>query len=146
LFVWVYVAKGQDTTILVLGYPPEKGEKSHSRADSIRFNFSEQGAGIAAAGSRIGSPGFYACDVQPWLGGLLLHLKPCLKRPNDQPEASPEVALSVTLTALTFTAQAQGMVLIYDDSTHTLLSTEMQRRRRKPELLWRKRFYWAVNR
>jgi hypothetical protein len=62
------------------------------------------------------------------------------------PEASPEVALSVTLTALTFTAQAQGMVLIYDDSTHTLLSTEMQRRRRKPELLWRKRFYWAVNR
>jgi hypothetical protein len=38
------------------------------------------------------------------------------------PEATPEVALSVTLTGLTFTGQAQGMVLIYDDSTHTLLS------------------------
>jgi hypothetical protein len=38
------------------------------------------------------------------------------------PEANPEVALSVTLTGLTFTGQAQGMVLIYDDSTHTLLS------------------------
>jgi hypothetical protein len=47
---------------------------------------------------------------------------------NSQPidctisEASPEVARSVTLTGLTFTGQAQGMVLIYDDSTHTLLS------------------------
>jgi hypothetical protein len=45
---------------------------------------------------------------------------------NSQPidctisEANPEVALSVTLTGLTFTGQAQGM--IYDDSTHTLLS------------------------
>src|SRR5260370_35196391 len=38
------------------------------------------------------------------------------------PEANPEVALSVTLTSLTFTGQAQGMVLIYDDSTHTMLS------------------------
>jgi len=38
LFVWVYVAKGQNTTILVLGYGV--GEKSHSRADGIRFNFS----------------------------------------------------------------------------------------------------------
>jgi hypothetical protein len=45
---------------------------------------------------------------------------------NSQPisctisEATPEVALSVTLTGLSFTGQAQGMVLIYDDSTHTL--------------------------
>jgi hypothetical protein len=38
------------------------------------------------------------------------------------PEAKPGAALSVTLTGLTFTGQAQGMVLIYDDSTHTLLS------------------------
>jgi PEP-CTERM motif len=38
------------------------------------------------------------------------------------PEANPEVALSVTLTGLTLTGQTQGMVLIYDDSTHTLLS------------------------
>ena len=38
------------------------------------------------------------------------------------PETNPEVALSVTLTGLTFKVQAQGMVLIYDDSTHTLLS------------------------
>jgi len=38
------------------------------------------------------------------------------------PEATPEVVLSVTLTGLTFTGQAQGMVLIYDDSTHALLS------------------------
>jgi PEP-CTERM motif len=38
------------------------------------------------------------------------------------PEAKPEAARSVTLTGLTLTGQAQGMVLIYDDSTHTLLS------------------------
>ena len=38
------------------------------------------------------------------------------------PEQTPEIALASTLTGLTFTAQAQGMVLIYDDSTHTLLS------------------------
>jgi hypothetical protein len=38
------------------------------------------------------------------------------------PEAKPEAAPSVTLTGLTRTRQAQGMVLIYDDSTHTLLS------------------------
>ena len=82
LFVWVYLGKGQDTTILVLGYGV--GEKSYSPADSIRFNFSEEGAGMAATGSRIGGPGFYACDVQPGLGRLLLHLKPFLKRPTDQ--------------------------------------------------------------
>jgi PEP-CTERM motif len=38
------------------------------------------------------------------------------------PEANPEIALSVTLTGLSFTGQAQGTVLIYDDSTRTLLS------------------------
>jgi len=38
------------------------------------------------------------------------------------PEQTPELALNVTLTGLSFTAQAQGMVLIYDDSSHTLLS------------------------
>src|SRR5467141_3327514 len=38
------------------------------------------------------------------------------------PEANPEVALAVTLTGLSFTGQAQGTVLIYDDSTRTLLS------------------------
>jgi hypothetical protein len=38
------------------------------------------------------------------------------------PEQTPEIALTSTLTGLKFTAQAQGMVLIYDDSTHTLLS------------------------
>ena len=38
------------------------------------------------------------------------------------PEQTPELSLNVTLTGLSFTAQAQGMVLIYDDSTHTLLS------------------------
>ena len=38
------------------------------------------------------------------------------------PEQTPEIALASTLTGLTFAAQAQGMVLIYDDSTHTLLS------------------------
>ena len=48
---------------------------------------------------------------------------------NSQPihctisEANPEEALSVTPTGLTFTGQAPGMVLIYDDSTHTLLSS-----------------------
>jgi PEP-CTERM motif len=38
------------------------------------------------------------------------------------PEQTPEVALNVTLTGLSFTPQAQGMVVIYDDSSHTLLS------------------------
>jgi len=38
------------------------------------------------------------------------------------PEQNPEVAFTATLTGLSFTTQAQGMVLIYDDSTHTLLS------------------------
>jgi len=38
------------------------------------------------------------------------------------PEQTPELALNLTLTGLSFTAQAQGMVLIYDDSSHTLLS------------------------
>src|ERR1700740_3333469 len=38
------------------------------------------------------------------------------------PEQTPEVALNAPLTGLSFTAQAQGMVLIYDDSAHTLLS------------------------
>ncbi len=38
------------------------------------------------------------------------------------PEQTPEIALNATLTGLSFTAQAQGMVLIYDDSAHTLLS------------------------
>ena len=38
------------------------------------------------------------------------------------PEQTPELALTATLTGLSFTAQAQGMVLIYDDAAHTLLS------------------------
>jgi PEP-CTERM motif len=38
------------------------------------------------------------------------------------PERTPEPPLILTLTNLSFTAQAQGAVLIYDDSSHTLLS------------------------
>jgi hypothetical protein len=38
------------------------------------------------------------------------------------PEQTPEPPLIATLTGLSFTAQAQGVVLIYDDSSHTLLS------------------------
>jgi hypothetical protein len=38
------------------------------------------------------------------------------------PEQTPELSLTSTLTGLSFTAQAQGMVLIYDDANHTLLS------------------------
>jgi len=38
------------------------------------------------------------------------------------PEQTPELSLTTTLTGLGFTAQAQGMVLIYDDANHTLLS------------------------
>ena len=38
------------------------------------------------------------------------------------PEQTPEVSVTATLSSLSFTDQAQGMVLIYDDSTHTLLS------------------------
>ena len=33
------------------------------------------------------------------------------------PEQTPEIALNLTLTGLAFTAQAQGIVLIYDDSS-----------------------------
>jgi PEP-CTERM motif len=38
------------------------------------------------------------------------------------PEQNPELTLTTTVTGLSFNAQAQGMVLIYDDSAHTLLS------------------------
>jgi hypothetical protein len=38
------------------------------------------------------------------------------------PEGTPELSLTSTLTGLSFSAQAGGMVLIYDDSAHTLLS------------------------
>src|SRR5690242_10275469 len=38
------------------------------------------------------------------------------------PEGTPELSLTATLTGLSFTAQAEGMVLIYDDAAHTLLS------------------------
>lgn len=38
------------------------------------------------------------------------------------PEANPELAVTITLTNLTFTAQASGMVLLYDDAAHTVLS------------------------
>ncbi len=38
------------------------------------------------------------------------------------PEQTPELTLTSTLTGLSFTAQAQGMVLIYDDTAHTILS------------------------
>ena len=38
------------------------------------------------------------------------------------PEQTPETALTMTLTGLSFGAQVQGVVLIYDDSAHTLLS------------------------
>jgi hypothetical protein len=38
------------------------------------------------------------------------------------PEQTPELTLTSTLTGLSFKAQAQGMVLIYDDTAHTLLS------------------------
>jgi hypothetical protein len=50
---------------------------------------------------------------------LSLHGKPVT---CSIPEQKPELALNVTLTGLSFTAGAQGMVLIYDDSAHTLLS------------------------
>ena len=38
------------------------------------------------------------------------------------PEQAPEAGFTATLTGLSFTAQTQGVVLLYDDSTHTLLS------------------------
>ena len=38
------------------------------------------------------------------------------------PEATPEVTATITLTGLSFSAQATGMVLLYDDSAHTVLS------------------------
>ena len=38
------------------------------------------------------------------------------------PEQTPELTLTSTLTGLSFTAQAQGMLLIYDDTAHTILS------------------------
>jgi hypothetical protein len=38
------------------------------------------------------------------------------------PEQTPELTLTSTLTGLSFKAQAQGMILIYDDKAHTILS------------------------
>lgn len=38
------------------------------------------------------------------------------------PEQNPELALTATLTGLSFGTHAQGMVLIYEDSAHTVLS------------------------
>lgn len=38
------------------------------------------------------------------------------------PEKTPEVSVVATLSNLSFTAQAQGMVLIYDDAAQTILS------------------------
>ncbi|MHB8216891.1 MAG: hypothetical protein ACYDDS_12515 [Candidatus Sulfotelmatobacter sp.] len=38
------------------------------------------------------------------------------------PEQNPELAATITLTGLTFSTQASGMVLLYDDSAHTVLS------------------------
>lgn len=40
----------------------------------------------------------------------------------SMPEKTPEPPLIATLTGLSFTTQAQGMVLIFDDASHTLLS------------------------
>jgi len=38
------------------------------------------------------------------------------------PEGNPELTATITLTGLTFGAQASGAVLLYDDSAHTVLS------------------------
>lgn len=38
------------------------------------------------------------------------------------PEQTPELTLTTTISGLSFTDQAQGMVLIYDNSAHTVLS------------------------
>ena len=38
------------------------------------------------------------------------------------PEANPELTATITLTGLSFRAQATGMVLLYDDAAHTVLS------------------------
>jgi hypothetical protein len=38
------------------------------------------------------------------------------------PEKTPELPLIATLTGLSFTTHAQGMVLIFDDASHTMLS------------------------
>jgi hypothetical protein len=38
------------------------------------------------------------------------------------PEKTPEPPLIATLAGLSFTTQAQGMVLIFDDASHTMLS------------------------
>jgi hypothetical protein len=50
---------------------------------------------------------------------LSLHGKPVT---CTIPETTPELALNVTLKGLSFTANAQGTLLIYDDAAHTLLS------------------------
>jgi hypothetical protein len=38
------------------------------------------------------------------------------------PEETPELSVMATLSGLSFAAQAEGMVLIYDDAAHTVLS------------------------
>jgi hypothetical protein len=75
-------------------------------------------AALVALGSMLAMPSLGWADSCSTLS-LSLNSQPihC-----TAPEANPEVALAVTLTGLSFTGQAQGTVLIYDDSTRTLLS------------------------
>jgi len=119
------VAKGQDTTYLVLGcgVGEEKRAIHVQTASSSIFPHKAPAllrlvALLVAPAYMLAMPGLGWADACSSLS-LSSHSQPINR---TIPEAKPEAALSVTLTGLTLTGQAQGMVLIYDDSTHTLLS------------------------
>src|SRR5260370_13262859 len=63
LLVWVTQLRRDKTP--PFRYWRWRRRKEHSRADGIRINCSEEGAGIATAGRRLGGPGLSAFDVQP---------------------------------------------------------------------------------
>jgi PEP-CTERM motif len=118
------VAKGQDTTYLVLGYGVGEEKRAIHVQTASGSIFPHRAPALLRLVALLVAPA--SMLAMPSLGWAdASSLSPSLNRqPINRtiPEAKPEAALSVTLTGLTLTGQAQGMVLIYDDSTHTLLS------------------------
>jgi hypothetical protein len=117
-------AKGQDTAIVVFGYGV--GEKSIHVQTALGSIFPKRTpALLRLVALLVALASMLAMSSPSWADSCSTTIGLSLNRQPIHctiPEANPEVALSVTPTGLSFTGQAQGMVLIYDDSTHTLLS------------------------
>lgn len=119
------MANGQDTTILVLGYGVGEEKRAIHVQTASGSIFPHRAPALLRLVALLVVPAsMLAMPSLGWADACSC-LRPSL---NRQPinrtilEAKPEAARSGTLTGLTLTGQAQGMVLIYDDSTHTLLS------------------------